>query len=69
MKKHTKIMPMLPGFYAPERGHKSRTPQQVFAERLASIKEKTFKTDRGDLFALCTHGRPPTRTSRGHEST
>ncbi len=50
MKKHTKIMPMLPGFYAPKRGRKSRTPQQVFAARLASIKEKTFKQI-GEIFS------------------
>lgn len=50
MKKHTMTMPMLPGFYAPKRGRKSRTPQQVFAARLASIKEKTFKQI-GEIFS------------------
>ena len=50
MKKHTKIIPTLPGFYAPKRGRKSRTPQQVFAARLASIKEKTFKQI-GEIFS------------------
>ena len=41
---------MLPGFYAPKRGRKSRTPQQVFAAKLASIKEKTFKQI-GEIFS------------------
>lgn len=50
MKKHTQIMPMLPGFYLPKRGRKSRTPQQAFAARLASIKEKTFKQI-GEIFS------------------
>jgi hypothetical protein len=50
MKKHTKIMPMLPDFYAPKRGRKSRIPQQIFAARLASIKEKTFK-QLGEIFS------------------
>ncbi|MFV0436916.1 MAG: IS4 family transposase [Desulfopila sp.] len=50
MKKHTQIMPMLPGFYLPRRGRKSRTPQQVFAARLASIKKKTFKQI-GEIFS------------------
>ena len=50
MKKHTKTMPMLPGFYLPKRGRKSRTPQQVFAARLASIKAKTFKQI-GEIFS------------------
>lgn len=50
MKKHTKILPMLPGFYLPKRGRKSRTSQQVFAARLASIKDKTFKQV-GEIFS------------------
>ena len=34
---------MLPGFYRPFRGRKRRSAQQIFADRIASIKKKSFK--------------------------
>jgi hypothetical protein len=53
MKKNTQTMPifspMLPGFFLPKRGRKPRTPQQVLATKLASIKKKSFKQI-GEIF-------------------
>lgn len=49
MKKHTLIMPMLPGLELPKRGRKPRSPQQVFAAKLASIKKKSIKQI-GEIF-------------------
>ena len=43
MKKLTNPTPMLPGFYLPLRGRKPRSAQQVFADKIASFKQKSFK--------------------------
>ncbi len=34
---------MLPGFYMPLRGRKPRSAQQVFADKIATLKRKSFK--------------------------
>jgi hypothetical protein len=41
--------PMLPGFYQPRRGRKPRSVQQRFAEKMALLKQKSFK-QMGELF-------------------
>jgi len=40
---------MLPGFYLPLRGRKPRSTQQVFADKIASFKQKSFKQV-GEIF-------------------
>ena len=40
---------MLPGFYLPRRGRKPRSAQQVFADKIASFKRKSFKQI-GEIF-------------------
>lgn len=40
---------MLPGFYLPIRGRRPRSAQQVFADRIASFKRKSFKQI-GEIF-------------------
>lgn len=40
---------MLPGFYQPLRGRKPRSAQQVFADKIASLKRKSFKQV-GEIF-------------------
>lgn len=40
---------MLPGFYMPLRGRKPRSAQQVFADQIASLKQKSFKQI-GEIF-------------------
>jgi len=42
-------MPLLPGFYLPRRGRKPRSAQQKFAEKMALLKQKSFK-QMGELF-------------------
>ncbi len=49
MKKLTNPTPMLPGFYLPLRGRKPRSAQQVFADKIASFKQKSFKQI-GEIF-------------------
>ena len=40
---------MLPGFYRPLRGRKRRSAQQVFADKISSLKQKSFKQI-GEIF-------------------
>jgi len=40
---------MLPGFYLPLRGRKPHSAQQIFADRIASLKQKSFKQI-GEIF-------------------
>ena len=40
---------MLPGFYMPLRGRKRRSAQQIFADQIASLKQKSFKQI-GEIF-------------------
>ncbi len=40
---------MLPGFYLPRRGRKARSAQLIFAEKVASLKQKSFKQI-GEIF-------------------
>ncbi len=40
---------MLPGIYMPLRGRKPRSPQQVFADKIATLKRKSFKQI-GEIF-------------------
>lgn len=42
-------MPMLPGFYLPLRGRKPRSAQQILAEKIVSLKQKSFKQI-GEIF-------------------
>ena len=42
-------MPLLPGFYLPRRGRKPRSAQQKFADKMALLKQKSFK-QMGELF-------------------
>lgn len=49
MKKLSNPTPMLPGFYMPRRGRKPRSAQQVFADKIASLKQKSFKQI-GEIF-------------------
>ncbi len=49
MKKTTNHTPMLPGFSMLLPGRKPRSAQQVFADKIASLKQKTFKQI-GDIF-------------------
>lgn len=49
MKNLTNSMPMLPGFYKPFRARKRRSAQQVFADKIATIKSKSFKQV-GEIF-------------------
>lgn len=49
MKKLQKSMPMLPGFYLPMRGRKPRSAQQILAEKIESLKRKSFKQI-GEIF-------------------
>ncbi|MCP3890049.1 MAG: IS4 family transposase [Desulfobulbaceae bacterium] len=49
MKNLTNPTPMLPGFYLPLRGRKPRSAQQVLAEKIASLKRKSFKQI-GEIF-------------------
>jgi hypothetical protein len=49
MKKSTNFAPMFPGFYMPLRGRKPRSAQQVFADKIASFKRKSFKQI-GEIF-------------------
>lgn len=49
MKKLTNPPPMLPGFYMPLRGRKSRSAQQVFADKIAALRRKSFKQI-GEIF-------------------
>ena len=49
MKNNANPTPMLPGFYLPRRGRKPRSPQQVFASKIASLQQKTFKQI-GEIF-------------------
>ena len=43
MKNLTNPTPMLPGFYMPLRGRKARSAQLAFADKIASLKRKSFK--------------------------
>jgi len=49
MKNLTKTYPVLPGFYFPPRGRKSRSVQHVFADKIAVLKRKSFKQI-GEIF-------------------
>ena len=49
MKNLTNSAPMLPGFYMPLRGRKRRSAQQVFADKISSLKRKSFKQI-GEIF-------------------
>jgi hypothetical protein len=49
MKNIQNSMPMLPGFDLYRRGRKPRTPQQKFAEKIALLKQKSFKQI-GEIF-------------------
>lgn len=49
MKTLTKPPPMLPGFHMPRRGRKPRSAQQVFADKIAFFKQKSFKQI-GEIF-------------------
>ncbi len=40
---------MLPGFYMPFRGRKRRSAQQIFADKISSLKRKSFKQI-GEIF-------------------
>lgn len=43
MKKSRNPPPMLPGFYMPLRGRKPRSAQQLFADKVAALKQRSFK--------------------------
>ena len=49
MKKLSNPTQMLPGFYMPLRGRRPRSAQQVFADKIASFKRKSFKQI-GEIF-------------------
>ena len=49
MKNTTNPTPMLPGFYLPLRGRKPRSPQQVLADKITSLRRKSFKQI-GEIF-------------------
>ena len=49
MKNLANSVPMLPGFYLPLRGRKRRSAQQVFANKIAFLKQKSFKQV-GEIF-------------------
>ena len=49
MKNLTNPTPVLPGFYKPLRGRKPRSAQQIFADKVASLKRKSFKQI-GEIF-------------------
>jgi hypothetical protein len=49
MKNITNPTPMFSGFYQPRRGRKPRSAQQVFADKIASFKKKSFKQI-GEIF-------------------
>ncbi len=49
MKKLTNPTQMLPGFYLPLRGRKSRSAQQILADKIATVKRKSFKQI-GEIF-------------------
>lgn len=49
MKNKVNPTPMLPGFYLPRRGRKPRSTQQVLADKIASLQQKTFKQI-GEIF-------------------
>ena len=40
---------MLPGFYMQIRGRKPRSAQQIFADKIASLRKKSFKQI-GEIF-------------------
>lgn len=43
MKNIANSTPLLPGFYRPFRGRKRKTAQQVFADKISALKQKSFK--------------------------
>ena len=47
---------MLPGFYLPLRGRKRRSAQQVFADKISSLKRKSFKQI-GEIFGRFIPGK------------
>ena len=49
MRNITRLRPTLPGFYLPKRGRKKRTPQQVLSDKLADLRNKSFK-QLGEIF-------------------
>ena len=49
MQNITNPTPMLPGFYLPLRGRKPRSAQQVLTDKIASLKQKSFKQI-GEIF-------------------
>ena len=49
MQNTKKFPPMLPGFYLQLRGRKSRSPQQILADKIASLRQKSFKQI-GEIF-------------------
>ena len=55
MKNLAKIQPMLPGFYFRLRGRKPRSIQQVFADKIAALKKKSFKQI-GEIFGCFIPG-------------
>jgi hypothetical protein len=55
MKNIANPTPMLPGFYLPRRGRKPRSTQQVFADKITSLQQKTFK-QMGEIFGCFIPG-------------
>lgn len=56
MKNLANSTPMLPGFYLPLRGRKRRSAQQVFADKISSLKRKSFKQI-GEIFGQFIPGK------------
>ena len=56
MKNLANSPPLLPGFYLPLRGRKRRSAQQVFADRISSLKRKSFKQI-GEIFGRFIPGK------------
>jgi hypothetical protein len=55
MKNIANPTPMLPGFYLPRRGRKPRSTQQVFADKITSLQQKTFRQI-GEIFGCFIPG-------------
>ncbi len=49
MKNLTNPTPMLPGFYLPRRGRRPRSVQRVFADKITSLRQKSFQQI-GEIF-------------------
>ncbi len=50
MKNLNNLTSVLPGFHMPRRGRKPRSVQQVFADKISSLKRKSFKQV-GEIFS------------------